>query len=254
MIRHQLFIGFALIAGVAIGYFVRDDGTSADVGKPAKVEGRERARPISDGGDAATIRSLRRRVAELERRIAEMSAAGVATDAVAVVSQRQSGGRREGFRERLERMKESDPAQYAQMTNRMARWRQERAARVRTTMEFLSSVDTSKMSAAARKTHADLQNMIARREEIEEGLRREDLTDEQRQRLFGEMREAHREIARLNGEERANLISETAKSLGFDDEDANVITATIQEVIDATSGGFGHRGGPPPPPPPNRGG
>lgn len=156
----------------------------------------------------------------------------------------------------MERLKNSDPARYAQETNRIANWRRMRAERARSTLDFLAAVDTSGMSAAARKTHADLQEAVARREELEDSLRREDLSPEQRQQLFREMREVHRDLMRLNGEERANLISETAKALGFEGEDAKEVSATIQEVINATGGGFGfhHRGAPPPPPPPQNGG
>ena len=258
MIRQQLFIGCALIAGVAIGFFVREGGEPQKTDDVPPAVRKERGKPISDGGDAATIRSLRRRVAELERRLAELSAStgeASSTSAVAVAQQpvRPGGGRRGDW---LENLKKSDPARYAQETNRLAGWRRMRAERARSTLDFLASVDTSGMSAEARKTHADLQEAVARREELEDSLRREDLSPEQRQQLFREMREVHRDLMRLNGEERANLISETAKALGFEGDDAKEVSATIQEVINATGGGFGfhHRGAPPPPPPPHNGG
>ena len=258
MVRQQLFIGFALLAGVAVGYFVRDGGDSADKGDNPPAVRRERGGKVADDGDAATIRSLKRRIAELERRLAEQAASAgeaSATNAVAVAQQpARPGGRRGGFNDWLENLKKSDPARYAQETNRLAGWRRMRAERARSTLDFLASVDTSRMSEAARKTHADLQAAVARREELEESLRRDDLSQEQRQQLFQEMREIHRDLMRLNGEERANLISETAKALGFEGEDADEVSATIQEVINATGGGFGfhHRGAPPPPPPQNR--
>ena len=250
MIRQQLFIGFALITGVAVGYFVREGGESAGNGDSPSVVHKERGKQISDGGDAATIRSLRRRIDELEQRLAEASAAGAATNAVAVAPQpgRQGGGFR-GFNDWLERLKKSDPARYTQETNRIAGWRRMRAERARSALEFLESVDTSGMSESARKVHADLQDAIARREELEESIRREDLTPEQRHQLFREMREVHGDLMRLNGEERANLIKETAKALGFEGDDAEDFSATIHEVINATGGGFGppHRGGGRPP-------
>lgn len=252
MIRQQLFIGAALIAGVAVGYFVREGGVSAGKGENPPAVQKERGKKISDGGDEATIRSLRRRIDELERRLAEApasAAAGAATNAVAVAPQpaRQGGGFR-GFNDWLERLKKSDPARYTQETNRIAGWRRMRAERARSALEFLESVDTSGMSESARKVHADLQDAIARREELEESIRREDLTPEQRHQLFREMREVHGELMRLNGEERANLITETAKALGFEGDDAEDFSATIHEVINATGGGFGppRRGGQPP--------
>lgn len=258
MIRHQLFIGLALLAGVAVGYFVREGGGSAGPvdDSPAAVR-KARGGVVADEGDAATIRSLRRRIAELERRLAETSAAAAdsASNAVAVAQRpARPGGGRGGFRDWLDNLKKSDPARYAQETNRLAGWRRMRAERARSTLDFLASVDTSGMGESARKVHADLQAAVARREELEEQLRQEDLTDEQRRNLFREMREVHRDLMRLNGEERANLIAETAKALGFEGEDAKEVSATIQEVINATGGGFHHNGAPPPPPPQNRGG
>ena len=257
MIRQQLFIGCALIAGVAIGYFVREGGEPQKKDDVPPAVRKERGKPISDGGDAATIRSLRRRVAELESRLAETTPGEASTtNAVAVAQQpARPGGGRAGFNDWLERLKNSDPARYAQETNRIANWRRMRAERARSSLEFLESVDTSRMSESARKTHADLQAAIARREELEDSLRSEGLSPEQRQQLFREMREVHRDLMRLNGEERANLIDETAKALGFEGGEAKEFSATIQEVINATGGGFQHRGAPPPPPPPqNRGG
>jgi len=259
MIRQQLFIGFALLAGVAVGYFVREGGESAGPREdsPAAVR-RERGGTVADEGDAATIRALRRRIADLERRLAVASSAGAASASNAVaVAQRPArpGGGRGGFRDWLDNLKKSDPARYAQETNRLAGWRRMRAERARSTLDFLASVDTSGMGEAARKVHADLQAAVARREELEDQLRQENLTDEQRQRLFREMREVHRDLMRLNGEERANLIAETAKALGFEGDDAKEVSDTIQEVINATGGGFGPpRRGREPPPPQNRGG
>ncbi len=117
-------------------------------------------------------------------------------------------------------------------------------------MEFLSSIDVSRMDAKAQDTHNALQDLIVRRDALDEELHREDLPDSRREEIFKELRETHGEMMRLNGEERGNLIRETAKGLGFGDEDADAIADTILEVIRATDGGFGggRRGAPHPPP------
>jgi len=150
-------------------------------------------------------------------------------------------------REWMENIKKTDPARYAQMTNRFAQWRIRRAEHARTKIDFLSSIDTSHMSAAAQKTHDELQDLIARREEIEEQLHQEDLSDADRDKLMKEMWQTHHELQRLNGEERKNLIEETARNLGFEGEAAQEISTTIQDVIQATdTWGGGRRHGPPP--------
>ena len=253
MVRQQLFIGFALLAGVAAGYFMRSDNASPQAA-PSAAQKTAKGK-IADGGEAASVKALRRRIAELERLLAEKRAGDAAvvipvTNATTVAAAERPRG---NPGEWLENLKTTDPERYAQATNRIARWRQNRAERARTAIEFLSSVDTSRMSKSARKTHAALQEMIARREELEQQLHQEGISAEDRGKIFEELRGMHHEMGRLNAEERNNLIAETAKTLGFEGDDVKEITSTIQEVIRATDGGFGggHHGrhGRRPPPP-----
>lgn len=256
MIRQQLFIGFALIAGVAVGYFVREGGEPAESPSSETAAAPARRSRIADDGEKASVRSLRRRIAELERLLA---AKGLdVSNAVAEVRKIvPEGGDRRDPRAWLENLRKSDPQRYAQMTNRFARWRRHRSERARSTIDFLSSIDTSQMSEGAQKTHKELQRVIARRQELEESLHREGMTDEERRNVFQELRETHHQLMRLNGEERGNLIAETARNLGFEGEDVKEIATTIQEVIQATDSGFGppphhgggRMGGPPPPRP-----
>ena len=246
MIKTQMFIAVALLVGVAIGVVA---GEKAPAERPSEEPG---PRPVSatipDRGEDASLQALRRRVAELEKALAEASEKEeiAVSNAVADVQQHRPPPGPQGFRERMEEMKKNEPERYAQMTNRFAQWRARRAEQSRSKMEFLSSVDTSRMSAGARKTHAALQDLIAKREEIEEQLHQENLPDADRDRLMKEMWSTHHELQRLNGEERSNLLDETARALGFEGDDAKEITATIQEVIRATDGGWGgHRHGGP---------
>ena len=199
MIKTQMFIGAALFAGVAIGYFAGGHGdaaaTSAD-SSPYVAK-----KQVADAGDVASVKALRHRIAELERLLAEKSAKSEISISNAVaeaVKNRPPEPPRGNFRERMEELKKNDPARYAQMTNRFAQWRMRRAERARSTMEFLSSIDTSHMSAGAKKTHAALQALIAKREEIEAGLQREDLSDDERGQLMEELRNTHHELRRLN--------------------------------------------------------
>lgn len=245
MIKHQMFIAAALLAGVAIGYFVKDDPIPVEESNAEEVA----KKPVADKGEEATVKALRRRIAELEKLLAEKSGESeiAISNAVAeAVKNRPPEPPRGNWRERMEELKERDPARYTQMTNRFANWRRNRAEQARSKIEFLSSIDTSHMSARARKTHDALQELIARREEIEQQLQDPNLSDDDRDKLMRQLRESHGELRRLNGEERKNLIGETARNLGFEGEDAKEIAATIQEVIRATDSGFGtrHGGGP----------
>ena len=252
MIKYQLFIAMALLVGVAIGFFAAEPA-------PAKVEEpapkHEKGPAVKDAKDeSATIAALRREIADLRKSLAAKESEGeerAVSESSTVEQARVSPPpeRPRNPREWMENLKKTDPERYTQTTNRMAQWRRSRAERAQTTLGFLSSVDTSRMSAGAKKTHAALQDLIAKREEIEASLHQEDLSDEERGQLMGELRSTHHEMMRLNAEERKNLFEETARNLGFEGQDVKDITETIQEVIDATDGGWGprrggHHGGP----------
>ena len=246
MIKHQMFIAAALLAGVAIGYFVKDEPIPAEAPKAEE----KAKKPVADKGEEASVKALRHRIAELEKLLAEKDGESeiAISNAVAEAAKvRPPEPPRGNWRERMEEMKKNDPERYTQMTNRFAQWRRDRAAQAQDKIDFLSSIDTSRMSAGAKKTHNALQDLIARREELEQQLHQEDLSDEERGKLMGELHSTHHELMRLNGEERKNLFDETAKELGFTGAEAKEFTATIQEVIEATDSGWGgrhHRGGP----------
>ena len=247
MIKHQMFIAAALFAGVAIGYFVKDEPIPAEEPTVETVQ----KKPVADKGDEATVKALRHRIAELERLLSEKDGKSeiAISNAVAEAVKARPPAPPQNWRERMEEMKKNDPARYTQMTNRFANWRRSRAEQARNKIDFLSSIDTSHMSADARKTHDALQDLIARREELEARLQDPNLSDEERGKLMGELHSSHHELMRLNGEERSNLFEETARNLGFEGEDAKEISATIREVIEATDSGWGghhggHRGGP----------
>ena len=254
MIKHQMFIAAALLAGVAIGYFVKDEPIPAEEPKTEKVE----KKAVADKGDEASIKALRYRIAELEKLLAEKGEDSeiAISNAVAEAARiRPPEPPRMNWRERMEEMKKNDPERYTQMTNRFANWRRSRAEQARNKIDFLSSIDTSHMSAGAKKTHAALQDLITKREEIEEQLQQPDMADDQRRSLMEQLRDMRHQIQRLNGEERMNLISEVANSLGFEGEDAKEVALTLIDVVQATDEGFvphhgGHRG----PPPGRRGG
>lgn len=270
MKTRTLIVGFALlVVGGAVGYGFGHRGTEA----PASVEKRpERPKAkITDNGEAASLKALRARVKELEAELAakaaELKAASAVTNAALVQSGPWGGdGRREGFRDRMERLKTENPARYSEITNNMAQWRRRNSERQQAKLDFLSSVDTSRMDSAARIVHQKLQEHIARREELEQQLQDENLSEDERHALFDQMRENWRQMQAFNGVERKNLIEETARNLGFEGQDVKDISATMREIIEATDGGFGGgphhgrghghgrggRGGPGGPPPPAR--
>ena len=242
-----------LAGGAAFGWWLKGDGIKAPVSSEQEV--RKSLEAVQDRGKDASISALRARIAELERQLKAMPKDSVATaraDKVESQGDRFFGN----MRDRMEQLKQNDPKRFAQITNRVATFVRHQAERLRNKMEYLSTIDTSHMSSGAKKTHDALQELLARRDELMERAQQPDLTDEQRRQLMGEMFGMHGELQRLSADERVNLLDEMSKSLGFEGDDAKEISATIQNIIEATDEGFRfphggrrHHGEPPPPRP-----
>ena len=100
--------------------------------------------------------------------------------------------------------------------------------------------------AQAQETHNALMELIVQREELIDQLHQEGVTKSERQQLWRQMRSLDRELNKLNGQERNNLIREAAKNAGVKGKMVQELTATIRDVIKATDGGPGprHGGGP----------
>lgn len=248
MIKHQLFIGAALVAGVAIGYFAAPQKSSANVEAEETYVAKS---AIADSGEAASIAALRARIAELEAKLAgkgEESAELIANAVDRLEGRARRNFERSTPRQFMEEMKKNNPEQYTQMTNRFAEWRQSRLERQQSKLDFLASIDTSRMSAAERDTHEKLQDLIVRRDEIETELQNLDLSNEDRRRIIEDLHEVSREIAHLNGEERKALLGETARALGLNGEDAEALSDTVRDIFEVTEdsravGPFGGMGG-----------
>ena len=183
----------ALVAGTAVGYCLAPGAAQEAAPEASGTTTRPDKAPIADNGDAASVKALRVRVTELERMLAERHAAeeAAATNAVATVPQPPEP-RRGGGREWMENLKKSNPERYAQITNNLAQMRRQQAERLHRNLDFLASVDTSRMSAKAKNTHAALQKRLALREELMDQLHAsdgQDITDEQRRDVWRQIRE-----------------------------------------------------------------
>ena len=240
----------ALFAGLGVGYCFGLAGGGDKAPAPAEKSKVPRHAP-ADVGEAASLKALRARVAELERMLSDSEARRPAAETNAVAVALPGGAPRPGAgpREWMENLKKNDPARFAQMTNRFAQFRRRRMERQQRNLDFLASVDTSTMSASAKKTHSALQDAITRREELEEKMHQENLSDDDRQALFNEMRETDHQLRRLRRAERNNLFEATATTLGFEGDDAKEIVSTLNEVVEATESSWRSMRPPHDPPP-----
>ena len=243
VIKTQMFIGVALLAGVAIGYFA---GGHGDVARPDGNEGYVAQKAVTDKGEAASVQALRTRVAELEKALAEKGeqTETAVSNAVAEASKNASPWRGNP-QEWLENLKKTDPERYVQTTNRWAQWRKRRAEQTQSQFDFLSSVDVSRLGAKAQENHNALLDAIVRREEIVEELHQEGTAEDRRHELMRQLMETDREMRVMTQTERSSLIMEAVRNSGVKGKMVGELTATIKDVIKATeSHGFGgHHGG-----------
>lgn len=227
-----------MIVGVAIGYMAKPDRAPET---DDEIAGNVAAL-FSDRGDEASFVALRSRIAELEAQLAEKGEGAVQTEQKVGEENpdpRRRAGRRgppspAEMRERFAQMEREDPVRFAQMTNHFAQMRQRRIDKAQSRIDFLSSVDATRMGESAKKTHETLQKLIARREEIESQMFDPEIGDEERRAIFREMRETDNALRELSVIERDNLISQMAESIGLTEEESAEVNATISEILDAT--------------------
>jgi len=254
MVRQQLFIGAALIAGVAIGFFVQPEPVSSETADEAT---NKPAALIEDQGENAVITALRARIRALEARLVHQDKEDelLVSNAVARLVAEKGPQQRKDPKQWMEELKKKDPARFTQMTNRFAQMMTERKNRQAARAEYLSSVNTSHMSAQARRTHDEYQELLARREALEEKMHNPDLSNDARRGLMEELREVSHKMRTVGNSERQVLLGEIAYEIGLEGDAASELVETIQDVVEATDSNAG-RGphGPPPvdaPPPSN---
>jgi len=244
---------FALTAGVLVGYFVAPSPT-ADKSPISSTEAKRRTNAhVADVGERASLEALRRRVRELERRLADTTAAAMTlTNGVASGENRPAerfGPPSPGeWRARMEEMKINDPARYAQMTNRMAQWRSRSIANTQDKLDFFASLDTSAMTPRQRENHEKLQNLLVRREELMQSMdiNNADISDADREKAFREMHEMRGQIHSLENAERDMLLNQAARNLGCRGSEARELVDTIKTIYKATQSWGGGRRGPGP--------
>ena len=220
-------IVISLLVGVALGYCLGPLSSPAPAPAPEQKAEPEQVKQPEYRGERAD-RALRARIKELEGMLAKQ---GIEVEKMKEESSRRDRPR--DFRADMERLKKEEPERYAQITNSMAQFRRHRLERAQSKIDFLSSIDTSRMSPAMLKVHSDLQDMIEKREAVEEKMRGfMDMTEEERREAFQEIGD--------------NLLVQTAEALGFQGDDAAEIIDTVKSIYEATDSGwgFGGPGGP----------
>ena len=236
-------IVISFMVGTAIGFCFSPAAKAPEPQPEQKAEEPSAARPADDAaGERTANRALRARIRELEEMLEKK---GVEVEKMKEEETARRERPRFDPRAEMERIKKEEPERYTQMTNGMAQFRRHRLERAQTKIDFLSSIDTSRMSPAMLKVHTDLQDMIEKREAAEEKMRGfMDMTEDERHAAFQEMRELDGKIRELGRAERDNLLVQTAEALGFQGDDVAEIIDTVKSIYEATDNGWGGPGGP----------
>lgn len=218
------------------------------VAEPATVEKRD-LMSLQSANDAlrAANEQLRRRLAEAQQAVAdnlaESTLAGAVSDNEPAPEERRAG--RESFAERMERMRQENPEEYAEMQRRREEFRQQMEQRALDRNEFLAAVDVKNMSAGQRENHEKLLETLAHANSLMEKMG----SGEGGRELWREMAETGALLNELYREERRYLFEETARSMGYQGNDSEAFADHLQAIIENTSimpdfgRGRGGRGG-----------
>ena len=228
MIKNQLFIGAALLAGVAIGYFASSSETPT-VSEEATVS-EVAPKEIADVGENATIAALRARIAELEAQLSEAPEVQKEEN----VEKRGPEERPRGPKEWRKDFEKRDPEGFARMTNHMARMRTSRLEKTSDKLQRLASIDMSGMSEKAKANHQRLMELLTvDAENFDDSMSEQmmDLSEDERRQMFEETRRTHMELHGALEEERVNLLIEAGKSEdGNSEENVRAILELTEEV------------------------
>jgi len=245
----------AVVAGFAGGLaaaFLASPASRAAA--PSPVPEKKNVARAADDSCKEEVVALRKRVKELEKRLAEKKAEAAAetmpeasAEVVEVAEKPARAERRFGPPD-LKALEKEDPARYTEFTNRMATFRARHLARQEERLQTLASVDVKRMSRAEREAHDEYQELIVRREELREAFRpdAEGVTEEERRAAFEEMHTLERRIRELAQTERDTVTRLVLEDVGVAEEEMAGAVESLRAVNDMTNE---HGGGMPPPAP-----
>ncbi|MEE9367845.1 MAG: hypothetical protein V3V05_03165 [Pontiella sp.] len=185
-------------------------------------------------------------VSVLKSMIVEKDAELVALKTEPEAVQREERPPRESWDDRMARMKEEEPEEYAEMVKR----REERQTEMRynlaeRTATFLD-LDTSNMTEEELANHNLLVEKMASVWELTEQFQDPEATPDRE--AMRELYDIAQEVRPLMRDERTIMFKQLGTDLGYEGQDAENFASHVEEIIGATSlqlpgGGRGGRGG-----------
>lgn len=210
----------------------------------------DRVVTVLDKSAERAAEALRKRVAELEKALAERDAERALQPTgqpqEAAPDEGDGRSRRQSWDTYMERMRTEEPERYAEMQRRREEFRQSMDQRQRERADFLDAVDVAGMSPEQRAQHNQLLETAARANELmaqmmQSGRRQ----GEEGEALRREIGETMATLGQLYDAERHYLLEATAKAAGYTGNDVQAFSDHIQNIINNTTmmQGMGHRGG-----------
>ncbi|MDD2600953.1 MAG: hypothetical protein PHO37_17305 [Kiritimatiellae bacterium] len=207
-------------------------------------------RTTPDIAQEELVASLKAKVSELNSELAALrksSEPQPVAMAELPVQDIESRGR-ESWNDRMERMKEEEPEQYAEMQQRREDFQKRMEQRSTDRRSFLAEVNVANMTPEQQANHTRLLELTDKIDTTMKQLMSGD--GESSRDLRREMFESFGELGELYTNERQYLLEETAAAAGYTGSSAALFSEHIQAIIENTTiqppmmgGGRGGRGG-----------
>ena len=228
----KLLLVVLFVLGAACGYLL---GAVVSSNKTPKAEP-ETTQVASKKGRSSRVEELERQLAEARAELARLRKAS--EDAAKAVAKTDDAAPQQfefptNIDFNAEMKKNMSEDQYTAATNAIAGFRARLAARAKGRMDFLSAVDTSRMSAADRENHEKYLDLMRQREALME-TNKNGIPD---MGTIQKMMEIQMQMGPVAKKERAALVNEVTLELGYQGDDAAVVGDTINSIYDCTSGG-----------------
>lgn len=198
----------------------------------------------------ALVASLKAKVGELNAELAALRKKEVAPSAAEAESTapRVESRGRDSWSERLERMKQEEPEQYAEMQQRRESFQKRMEQRSTDRRSFLAEIDVANMSPEQQANHTRLLELTDKLDTAMKQMMSGDAANSRE--LRREMFESFGELGELYTNERQYLLEETAAAAGYTGSAAALFSEHIQSIIENTTiqppmmggGGRGGRG------------
>jgi len=223
----NLIVAVVFVAGVAVGFAA----CKAFAPKAAEPEAKSE-KPVASE-DADKLANAQKRIAELEKQLAVAKAAKKSEKPKEKVSEKEARkvvvNSGDDVLESLKKNLSED--EFKAATNAMSAIRAKLADKARNKIDFLKSVDVSRMSAADRKNHDKFIELAEKREaamaKMKGGI--PDPASIQEVVMLG------MQMAPVAKKERSALVREAARELGYAGDDVEVVHDAMQNIYDATA-------------------